>query len=87
MDIDQEKLVDHTKNTLRDALTITGVMIAALFAAEGRMPDFTKIGKFLVVYVGLVVLLKLGHQEVAKQVMTAAAIGCGSKLLEIISKK
>ena len=86
MDSDS-KVTEHTQATLRDAVTITFVMIAALLAAEGRLPDMGRVFKFLAVYTGLVVFLKINHGEVAKQVMTAAAIGCGSKLLEVITKK
>lgn len=81
-----DDVVKHTKSTLKDAITITFVMIAALFAAEGRMPDLSRVGKFLAVYSVLVIILKVGHNDVAKQIMTAASIGCGSKLLEIITK-
>lgn len=81
-----DKAQQHTETTVKEAVTITAVMVAALLAAEGRMPDFWKIAKFLVVYISLVIFLKVNHNDVAKQVMTAAAIGCGSKLLETISK-
>jgi len=86
IDINQDKMTKHAKNTLYDAITITFVMIAALLAAEGRTPDMSRILKFVVVYSVLVVVLKVSHGDVAKQIMTAASIGCGSKLLEIITK-
>lgn len=81
-----DTVMKHTQTTLRDAVIITFVMIAALLAAEGRMPDLSRIFKFILVYVGLVSMLKLNHESVANQIMTASAIGCGSKLLEVISK-
>lgn len=82
-----EEVSAHTKRTLKDAVTITCTMIAALLAAEGRLPDVGKIAKFMIVYVVLVVILRVNHDDVAKQIMTAVSIGCGSKLLEIITRK
>ena len=87
MDISSENVTKHTKSTLKDAVTITFAMVAAVLAAEGRMPDLPRLIKFIGVYVLLVVLLKIQHNDVAKQIMTAVSIGCGSKLLEVISKK
>ena len=83
----EDEVMKHTKSTLKDALTLTFVMIAALLAAEGRMPDFSKVAKFVGVYSALVVGLKIGHNDVAKQILTASAIGCGSKLMDILAKK
>lgn len=81
-----EDVVKHTQTTLKDALILAFAMIAALFAAEGRMPDFTRVAKFIAVYVALVSFLKINHSEVAKQVASAAAIGCGSKLMDVLVK-
>lgn len=81
-----EEVVKHTRTTLKDALVLAFAMIASLFAAEGRMPDLTRVAKFLVVYVGLVSFLKINHSDVAKQVASAAAIGCGSKLMDVLVK-
>ncbi|RYF20502.1 MAG: hypothetical protein EOO77_07895, partial [Oxalobacteraceae bacterium] len=67
MDADLDKVKDHTKDTLRDAVLITCTMIAALLAAEGRMPDGWKITKFLLVFVPLVIYLKLNQNDIAKQ--------------------
>ena len=78
---------DHAQQTLKDAFIITFTMIAALLAAEGRMPDVRRIAIFMTVYIGLVMFLKVSHKEVAKQLMTAVSIGCGSKLLEVMTKK
>lgn len=84
--IDVSKVKDHTTTTIRDAVLITGTMIAALLAAEGRMPDPFKIFKFLAVFTLLVVICKLNQTKVADQIMTASAIAVGSKLVETITK-
>lgn len=77
----------QARDTLYDASIIAFTMIAAVMAAEGRMPDVSRIAKFLAVFVALVAFLRLNHEDVAKQIMTAVSIGCGSKLLEIITRK
>lgn len=87
MDLGDEDMGKHARSTMKDAIIITLTMIAALMAAEGRMPDFSRIGKFLIVYGGLIMFLKINHNDVARQVTTAAAIGCGSKLMDILIKK
>lgn len=86
MDIDTSEVKGHTKAALRDAVLITCTMIAALMAAEGRVPDGWKIAKFLMVFIPLVVFLKINQNDIAKQILTASAIATGSKLIETITK-
>lgn len=86
MDFLDDTVVEHTKTTVMDAFILAFVMMAALFAAEGRMPNLPRVAKFLLVYVALVSFLKVNHGEVAKSVNTAAAIGCGSKLMDVLTR-
>lgn len=85
--MDNDQIQKHTQTTMKEAFVIVGAMMAALFAAEGRMPDLYRIVKFVFVYVALIVILKINHGTVATQILTAASIGCGSKLMEVLTKR
>lgn len=83
----QDDVICHTRDTAKETLMLIFVLLAALWAAEGRTPDAGNLLKFTIVYMGLSIFLKISHQKMADQLMTAIAIGSGSKLLEVITKK
>lgn len=85
--MNEDDVIGHTRDTAKETFMLMFVLLTALWAAEGRTPDAGNLLKFAIVYMGLSVFLKISHQKMAEQLMTAIAIGSGSKLLEVITKK